>query len=147
MANLILDEDGEVFISHSSEDVLIVSAVREGFSDLRIKPHFIEDKAGGAPPTKEIAKRIKAAKALFVFFTEHSLHGDTRDWIIFEIGVAEAHSKPIYVWKDAQYKEEHLPKLLQQVTTYRDLPVPYSPEYSMKIAKEVKAIARQLQDE
>ncbi len=42
-----------VFISHSSKDTTIVSAVKQAFVDLPLKPHFVEDKPAGAPPTRE----------------------------------------------------------------------------------------------
>jgi hypothetical protein len=109
-----------VFISHSSQDQDIVSSVKGAFADLEVGPNFFEDKSPGGPPAKEIAKAVGRARALFVFFTYNTLSGDTRDWIVFELGVAVAQDVPIHAWKIKGMGKESLPRLVDQVTTYRD---------------------------
>lgn len=113
-------EQGYVFISHSSQDTDIIEAVRQGFSDLPVEPKFFEEKASGGPPTKELAKAVSSAVALFVFLTFNSTAGDTRDWIVFELGVAVAHGVPVFAWKLKGLQKPSLPRMLEQVTTYRE---------------------------
>jgi hypothetical protein len=115
----IADED-YVFISHSSRDTDIMSAVKQAFVDLPVKPYFVEEKPAGAPPTKEIADQVKNASAIFIFFTSNSVYGETRDWIAFEIGIAMAHRIPIFAWKQRHVQTMYLPRLLEQVSTHRD---------------------------
>jgi hypothetical protein len=64
-----------VFISHSSRDTELVSAIKQAFADLSVEPKFFEEKSPGGPPAKEIAKVVSTARALFVFFTLNSISG------------------------------------------------------------------------
>ena len=74
-----------------------MSAVKQAFQDLAVIPCFAEETAAGVPPSREIAETVKKAEALLVSFTTNWLsYGDTRDWIVFEIGIALAHGKRIY---------------------------------------------------
>jgi len=68
-----------VFISHSSKDATVVSAVKQAFEDLEVRPYFAEEKTAGVPPSKEIAEAVEKAEALFAFFTTNTLYGETRD--------------------------------------------------------------------
>ena len=91
-----------VFVSHSSKDTEVVEAVKHAFTVARLDfdPYFVEDQPVGGPPSKEIVDVIKKSEALFSFFTPNSVDGDTRDWIIFELGVALPHEVPIFAWKN-----------------------------------------------
>lgn len=135
-------EERYVFISHSSKDSTVVSVAKQAFQDLPLELYFAEDKPRGAPPSREIAQAVKYAEALFVFFTYNSITDDTRDWIAFEIGVAVGHDRPVYSWKERYLKKEQLPKLLEQVSTYRDFEL--SADGTIRLTGEVRDAAKSL---
>jgi hypothetical protein len=128
------------FISHSSQDSEVVSAIKHAFVDLDVEPNFFEEKSPGGPPTREIAKAVSEARALFVFFTFNSSSGETRDWIVFELGVAVAHGVPIHAWKLKGVPKDSLPRLVEQVTTYHDFDP--STQGIFALTKEVRGTAK-----
>ncbi len=131
-----------IFISHSSEDVALIDAVKQAFEDLPLTPLFNEKQPTGGPPASAISERIEHSKAVFVFFTTNSMHNmDTRDWIIFELGLALAHGKKIYSWKDEGVQV--LPRLVEQVTTHRPFET-YSSRGTTKLTSEVRRVAKEL---
>lgn len=134
--------EGYVFISHSSKDTTVVSAIKQAFEDLSLTPRFLEDKPGGLPPTKEIAQLVQGARALFVFFTYNSVIGDTRDWIVFEMGAAVAHDVHVFSWKQNSLTKEQLPRLLEQVSRYRDFET--SGDGIIKLTGDVRSAAKSL---
>jgi len=84
------------------------------------------------------------AEALFAFFTTNSLsYGDTRDWIIFEIGIALAHGKRIYSWKEGWIRKEQLPRLLEQVSKYVEFATSTS-DGTLKLVSDIREIAKKL---
>ena len=131
-----------VFISHSSKDTTIISAVKTAFVDLPLKPHFVEEKPTGVPPSREIAQAVRNAEALFVFFTSNSVLGETRDWIVFEMGVAIGHGRDIYSWKYRDLIKQQLPRLLEQVSTYREFEI--SGDGTIRLVADIRAAAKRL---
>ncbi len=131
-----------VFISHSSEDGDVISTVKQAFEDLELVPLFNEKSPAGDSPARVIAERIAKSKALFVFFTAKSMYDETRDWIVFELGVAVANNKDIYSWKD-NYFPYKLPRFTEQITTYSPFEVQTVPG-SQKLQQQVKAVAKGL---
>jgi hypothetical protein len=133
-----------VFVSHSSKDNIVVSAVKQAFQDLTVIPYFAEETAAGVPPSREIAEAVKKAEALFAFFTNNSLSNrDTRDWIVFEIGIALAHGKRIYSWKEGWITKELLPRLLDQVSKYVEFATSTS-DGTLKLVSDIREIAKKL---
>ena len=132
-----------VFISHSSKDTTLVSVVKQAFEDLALRPYFAEETTAGVPPSIEIAEAVGNSDALFAFFTSNALSGDTRDWIVFEIGVALAHGKGIYSWKEEWIKKEQLPRLLEQVSKYREFTTLTS-DGALKLQSDIRQIAKKL---
>jgi hypothetical protein len=129
-----------VFVSHSSKDSLVISATKQAFNGLRVAPHFVEEAPAGGPPSREIARLVKGARALFAYFTYNSTYDrETRDWIVFEIGVAVAHGRRIFAWKEKQWPKEQLPRLLEQVTTYRDMM--FDPQGVIDLARDIRKAA------
>ncbi len=131
-----------VFISHSSEDGDLISTVRQAFEDLELDPVFNEKTPAGDAPAKVISERIAKSRALFAFFTAKSMFADTRDWIVFELGVAVANNKNIYSWKD-NYLPYQLPPFTQQITTYRPFET-QTVQGSQRLQREVKTVAKSL---
>jgi hypothetical protein len=132
-----------VFISHSSQDQEVVAAIKGAFPDLEVVANFFEDKSPGGPPAKEIAKAVGRARALFVFFTYNTISGDTRDWIVFELGVAVTQDVPIHAWKIKGLGKESLPRLVDQVTTYREFEP--TTQGLFALTHEVRSTAKNLQ--
>ncbi len=131
-----------IFISHSSEDVAVVDAVKQAFEDLSLTPIFNEKQPAGGSPAHVISQRIETSKALFAFFTINSIHNmETRDWIIFELGLALAHGKKIFSWKDEGVPV--LPKLVEQITTYRSFES-HSSRGVLRLTGEVRRVAKEL---
>lgn len=129
-----------VFISHSSQDAELVSTVKHAFYDLSIKAYFAEDEVPGGPPPEVLAERVRDSRAVFVFFTFNTISGDTRDWIVFELGVAKAHNMQIHSWKQSAIQKDHLPKLVPQITMYHDFDV--STQGYLKLQEEVRETAK-----
>ena len=133
-----------VFVSHSSKDRALIDTIKQTFEDLPVRLYFVEDKTAGVPPSREIAEGVKKARALFVFFTSNVVfNAETRDWILFEIGVAVGHGIPIFSWKDSAVMKEHLPRLLEQVSKYKEFNLLNS-EGILKLIKEIKDAANGL---
>ncbi len=139
----LLAEENYVFISHSSKDTTVVSAVKQAFEDLAVRPYFAEETTAGVPPSKEIAEAVGKSETLFVFFTSNTLSGDTRDWIVFEIGVALAHGKRIYSWKEGWIRKEQLPRLLEQVSKYVEFTSQTS-EGALKLTGDIRDVVKKL---
>jgi hypothetical protein len=137
------EKERHVFISHSSKDATVVSAVKQAFADLPVRPYFAEETTAGVPPSEEIAKAVEKAEALLAFFSANALCGDTRDWVVFEIGVAVAHGKRIYSWKEDSIKKEQLPRLLEQVSKYAEFTSRTS-DGALKLTRDIRDIAKKL---
>ena len=130
-----------VFISHSSDDGDVISTVKEAFEDSGLTPIFIEKNPYGEPPVSTIVEQITNSKALFAFLTSKSMGVETRDWIIFELGVAFAKGKKRFAWKEDYLPSAQLPRFTEQVTTYRPFEVRTVPG-AHKLLREVKEAAR-----
>lgn len=149
-----------VFISHSSKDTDVISAVDQAFDGLDSKPYLLEREITGTPPTKKIPEIIEGSDALFAFFTPNTQVGETRDWILFELGVAVAKGRKIHAWKQRRtietvpphssssgmpvefVREVEVPRFLEQVTTYRE----FDPTVQgiFKLTGEIKNAAKKL---
>lgn len=132
-----------VFISHSSEDEDVIRVVKQAFEELTLTPLFNEKYPSGGPPVEVIAQRIADSEALFVFFTFKSISGQTRDWIIFELGIAQAYGKPVFAWVQNFIQKEQLPRLLEQLTTYRTFEAQTN-QGTLKLMNEVRNAAKDL---
>lgn len=85
-----------------------------------LRPIFNEDQLAGVSPAVQISKIIAGSRGLLAFLTPNSLASDTRDWVVFELGIAFSLSRPIFAWKDKRLRRDQIPRLLSQITTYRD---------------------------
>jgi len=63
--------------------------------------------------------------------------------MVFEIGVALAHGKRIYSWKEEWIKKEELPRLLEQVSKYREF-VASTSDGVLKLTSDIRGIAKKL---
>ncbi len=135
-----------VFISHSQRDKSVVSAARRAFTGLRkLRPFLLERRIAPRPPVKEIVEKIRESKALFAFLTSNSLSGETRDWILFELGIAHASAVPIYGWKARKIPKSKMPRLVDQLTTYHDFQVGTA-RSRLSLRRDVERAAREVFD-
>lgn len=128
-----------VFISHSSQDEDIVLSVKQAFDGSDAKPFFLEDEITGTPPVRKLIQKIEDSDALFAFFTANSSANDTRDWMVFELGIAASKGKKIHAWHTPETK---VPPMLKELTTYR--PFELTPKGVIKLTGEVKTAVRKL---
>ncbi len=136
---LSLFGSNRIFISHSSRDEDIVSAVKQAFDGLDAKPYFLEDEITGIPPVEKLIQKIGESDALFAFLTPYTSGSETRDWIVFELGVAASKGKKIHAWHTP---DAEIPRMLQQLTTYRAFEL--TPKGIIRLAAEVKSAIKKL---
>ena len=132
-----------IFISHSSQDEEVIRVVKQAFDELDLTPLFNESNPAGGSPVDALAQRIMDSRALFVFFTFNSFTGPTRDWIIFELGVAKAYNKPVFAWVQSAIGKDSLPKLLEQLTIYRPFEVQTN-KGTIELVNDVRQAAKGL---
>ena len=106
----------QVFISHSSKDEKLVDFIEFGFRKIDVTPFFARRHMRGENPAQKIVNEIEKSLALFAIMTSNVLYDkDTRDWVVFEIGVAKGKGKPIFCWKE---RDREIPKLIEYLTDY-----------------------------
>lgn len=113
-------EENTIFISHSSKDVKLIKIAELAFENLDIKPYFAKNRIEGKNPVDKIVEAISNAKAFFSLITPNVINDvHTRDWVSFEIGVARANEKGIFVWIDTEIlKSKSYPRLIENVADY-----------------------------
>jgi hypothetical protein len=131
--------NNRIFISHSSADDDIVSAVKQAFDGLDAKPYFLEDEITGTPPVEKLIQKIGESDALFAFLTSNTSASETRDWIVFELAVAASKDKKIHAWHTP---DAEIPRMLEQLTTYRQFEL--TPKGIIKLTGEVKTATKKL---
>jgi hypothetical protein len=109
-----------VFVSHSSKDEKLIRLVELAFDDRDIKPYFAKNRIEGKNPVEKIVEAISNSKYFFALVTSNVVNDThTRDWVNFEIGVAKAFNKKIFVWIDKGVSaDKKYPQLLENVTDY-----------------------------
>jgi hypothetical protein len=96
------DVVSQIFISHSQRDETIKNLFLRAFRGTGVTDVYREYE--DAPPTgvkaEDITRDIELSSAVFVLLSEtvESLP-HTRDWILFECGVAAAKQKPVWVFE------------------------------------------------
>jgi hypothetical protein len=105
-----------VFISHSKKDTELVEIINHNFRSMDVVPLFMEFAPESEPPYKKIEEHIKLSDAVFLFLTQNVVSSDyTKNWISFEVGLAKASNKPVFVIEDFNGKI--------------NFPVPYLTDY------------------
>ncbi len=91
----------KVFISHSSQDVQLVSNVAAMLKNIGDEPLIMEYAPKGdetAPPYARIREYMRAADHVMLFKTDNAIRtGYTRNWINFEVGLAAELNKRLFV--------------------------------------------------
>lgn len=96
----------QIFISHSSRDTIIMPLVSQiqGFG---IYTYLAEYEPAEAKPLPDkIKDAIANSKSAFVFITKNVLENkDTRDIILWELGIIHAYRLPTYVFVETDVEE------------------------------------------
>lgn len=113
-----------VFITHIRKDKSIVSIVRKAFTGKAgLRPFFLEKKMTSQTSYDEIIEKMNTCKAMFAFLTRNSTTGETRDWVIFEIGTAVGFGRDVYGWKSQQLPGRKVPRVAEHVTRINDFKI------------------------
>ena len=92
----------QIFISHSSLDSQIKSIVLPTLLPIGIYPYFAEDQPAEPNPLHEkLINAISKSKCAFVFITKNVIENkDTRDIILWELGVIHSYNIPVCVFTE-----------------------------------------------
>jgi len=110
-------------VSHSRKDAATKEVVRRGLDAVGLKPWFEEELVVGQPQINDIVGRIANSIGFFVFFTAKSTEGITRDWILFEMGLARAYDHAIFSWKRSDVLRDSIPKFLPELSKLNEYSV------------------------
>jgi hypothetical protein len=110
----------KIFVSHSSKDTTLISLIKLAFANQEIKPYFARLEMEGKNPVEKITQAINSSIGLFALITPTVVNDKhTRDWVVFELGVAKGKEIPIFCWIDESVAtEKTYPKLLENITDF-----------------------------
>jgi len=129
----------QIFLAHSSEDKEYLDTIGDTFYGTDISIYIASRIMEPKPPLKKVVVAIETSRALFALVTRNvANHRDTRDWVTFELGYAEAHSKSIFAWVAEGIEPL---EVLKYLTTYQPFEDAEGPMAKRKAARE---IARQM---
>lgn len=142
----------QIFVAHTSISKKLLEDIKNVIKKEKVRPFIADHEQYGTNPAEKIAQAMRGSDALFVVLTKNALRKQsTRDWILFEIGLAKAMGKSplkasmqrrIFVWKDVRVK---LPKdsPLKMITDHRPLNA-RSKRSKDTMLDEMKTIARSI---
>jgi len=109
-----------IFLSHSSKDSKLIGLTQLVFANREIEPYFAGTRMEGKNPVDKIVQAITDSIGLFALITPNVVNDThTRDWVVFEVGVARAKGSTIFCWIDRKVAEQKsYPKLLKNITDY-----------------------------
>jgi hypothetical protein len=115
-----LNPSAQIFVSHSSNDTKLVELITLAFKDREIKPYFARRSVEAENPVTKIVNAIDNSYALFALITPNVVFNiETRDWCVFEIGVAKHKGIPVFCWIDKSVElAKNYPKLVENITTF-----------------------------
>jgi hypothetical protein len=143
----------QIFVAHTAVSRTLLGAIQNVIKKETVRPFIADHEDHGTNPAEKMTHGMRGSDALFVVLTKNALRRQaTRDWILFEVGLARAvlrtRSAPatmpqqIFVWKDVRIK---LPKTspLKLITDHRPLNT-RSKRSRDRMLDEMKTIARSL---
>lgn len=106
-----------IFISHSSKDEWLIKPIANNMRSLGIEPYLAElDIPNPTSLPQKIEKAIDSSSAMFVILSSNvSNIPKTRDVVNWEIAIAHAKNKPIYVFAE---KDVDIPLMVNYITVY-----------------------------
>lgn len=143
----------QVFVAHTAVSRTLLNAIQNVIKKETVRPFIAEHEDHGTNPAEKMAHGMRGSDAFFVVLTKNALRRQaTRDWILFEAGLARAalRTRPaqatmpqrIFLWKDREIK---LPKAspLKLITDHRPLNT-RSKRSRDTMLNEMQTIARSL---
>jgi len=103
----------QIFVAHTALSTALLTRIESVITNANVRPVIADHEPSEANLSERIVRAIGASDALFVVLTKNALRkGSTRDWIVFEVGVAKAMWKnsmakvttqyTIFAWKDVR---------------------------------------------
>ena len=107
----------QIFIAHSSEDTWLIDPVSDALINTGITPYLAElEDPTPLPLPQKIEDAIKESEALFAILTSNVMNKpETRDIVNWELSMAKAFQKPIYVFCE---KDVEVPRMVAYSTVY-----------------------------
>ena len=105
----------QIFVTHTSISKTLLTRIKSVIKKENVRPVIANQERSELNLMEKIARGVGASDAIFVVLTKNTLRKrSTRDWILFEIGVANAIWKnliakvtkqyTIFAWKDVKLK-------------------------------------------
>jgi hypothetical protein len=115
-----MNKENTIFISHSSEDKILIDSITLAFKNQSIEPYFAKREMAGKNPVEKILEAIEHSIGLFVLVTPKVVNSKhTRDWVVFELGIAKARGKSIFGWIDSKVEvDKNYPDLVRELTDF-----------------------------
>lgn len=92
-----------IFISNSKRDeelVLNVKRILENVDHTQIIEEFVQSNEQSTIPYEDIRANVERSGFVFLFLTDNVMKTEyTKNWVIYEVGVASANSKRIFVFE------------------------------------------------
>lgn len=106
-----------IFISHSRADLeKLVKPAAKRIKAAGFEAYIASLRVTGKNPADKIVEAISSSKALFAIITENVTEDrNTRDWVLFEMGVAKSLGRPVFGWKTPRAR---VPEPVKQITDY-----------------------------
>lgn len=143
----------QIFVAHTAVSKTLLEDIQTVIKKENVRPCIADHEEYGTNPAEKITQAMRGSDALFVVLTKNALRKpSTRDWILFETGLAKAvlrtrslqatMQRQIFVWKDVRIK---LPRdsPLKMITDHRPLNA-RSKRSRDTMLDEMKTIARSL---
>lgn len=110
-----------IFISHSKKDedlVLTIKKILENVGHVPIIEELIPMEKQAVIPYEEIRTNVEKSEFLFLFLTDNIVTTPyTQNWVSYEIGLASANSKKLFVF--------------ERLGTTIPFPIPYLTDYTL----------------
>lgn len=143
----------QIFVAHTALSKPLLTRIGSVITNANVRPILADHEPSETNLAERIVHAIGASDALFVVLTKNALRKEsTRDWILFEIGVAKAMWKnfnttvtshnSIFAWKDVKITLSRNGPM-KPLAEYRPLN-PRSSRSKDAMLNEMQAIARHL---
>jgi hypothetical protein len=92
-----------IFISHSKRDEETINAFCRVFAQTTMRAVLEEFDTYAVPPWAKIAKDVQESSAVFLLLSSHlNATAYTQNWVSYEVGLACAMKKPVWVYEQYQ---------------------------------------------
>lgn len=124
--NIPVSAGYEVFVSHSRNDPIGLNFFKDIFTESHTKGFFYSDHNYLPPHANRIIAALDRASSMFVILSPEMETPHTSRWISFEVGVAKAQGKNVWVFEDPANPAKSVGVLgadayIQRPTTLEDI--------------------------